>query len=81
MDQRANQGRRLLLPVGVRTGWLRRSGQEARGCSLRSLPLLIFVFFFEGGDKEAGALAAEWASLAGDELQLAFTGVCMVRGV
>lgn len=46
VDQRANRGC-LLLPVGVRTGWLHRSGQEARGCSQRSLALLIFVFLKE----------------------------------
>lgn len=46
--------------VGVRTGWLHRAGQEARGCSQGCLGLLIFVFF-EGGDKEAGPVAAEWA--------------------
>lgn len=27
--------------VGVRTGWLHRAGQEARGCSQRCLVLLI----------------------------------------
>lgn len=30
--------------VGVRTGWLHRAGQEARGCSQRCLVLLIIVF-------------------------------------
>lgn len=32
--------------VGVRTGWLHRAGQEARGCSQRCLVLLITVFSF-----------------------------------
>lgn len=60
VDQKANQCS-LLLPVGVKIGWLHRAGQETRGCSQRCLGLLIFVFF-EGGDKEAGAVAAEWAA-------------------
>lgn len=60
VDQKANQCS-LLFPVGVKTGWLHRVGQEARGRSQRCLGLLIFVFF-EGGDKEAGAVAAEWAA-------------------
>lgn len=47
------------------------------------VPGFAYFCFFEGGDKEAGALRSgcRMGSLAGDELQLAFTGVCMVPGV
>lgn len=79
VDQKANQCS-LLLPVGVKTGWLHRTGQEARGRSQRCLGLLIFVLF-EGGDKEAGAVGAERAAWLVMNSNLPFPGICMLPGV
>lgn len=76
--------------VGVRTGWLHRAGQEARGCSQRCLVLLIIVFFsfhflpsflfilfyfFEGTDKGIVTGAGETGGLATGESRPASLGL------